>query len=125
MDYNTFLQELKTIYITYLLKIIPEKAYENSPMITKEVYANTIYTDIMAIGYNSGDLDKALDDKMEMTLTLPGVIPKTMEEFKKEIKETAGLYPYAIEIFSKSHKKMQTGEDLQVILDYVKSKLNN
>lgn len=125
MDYNTFLHELKNIYIPYLLGIIPEEAYENSPLITKDVYANTIYTDLMAIGYNFGDLDKALEDKIESTFTLPFVVPKTQDEVVKEINETARLYPYAIEIFSNSHKKMQAGENLQDILDYVKHKLNN
>ena len=123
MDFNTYQPKLKELFIPYLLNVIPEKAYLNSPAISKELYADTIYTDIMALGYNFGDINKASDDKAELTINLPGVKSKSMGEFKNEIKETAKLYPDAVAIFSQAHLNVQSGKSPQSSLDYTEQKI--
>ena len=123
MDFDTYQTKLKELFIPYLLKVIPEQAYKNSSALSKKLYADTVYTDIMALGYNFGDINKASDDKAELTITLPGVKPKSMREFRDEIKESARLYPEVVTIFSQAHLNVQSGKSPESSLDYVEQKL--
>lgn len=120
MDFDTYQIKLKELFLPYLLKEIPEDAYKNSPAISKELYADTVYSDIMALGYNFGDVKKATDDKEELTITLPMVKQKSREEFRQEIEETADFYPYAVKVFSEAHSYLQSGKSPEFVLDIVK-----
>mgnify|MGYP003113982516 CR=1 FL=1 len=124
MDFDIYQAKLKELFIPYLIKVIPEVAYKNSQALTKEMYADTIYTDIMALGYNFGDINKASDDKAELTITLPGIKTKSMGEFRNEIQETAKHYSDAVSIFSQAHLNVQSGKSPLSTLDYIEVELN-
>ncbi len=104
--------------------IVPHEAYNVNPLLTKEAYLETVYTDIMSLGYNYNDVDTATDDVYEMQSALHGESNKLKEHIKLRIIETTSLYPELIKLFSDFHSKTQNGEPFSDVLLFVKSNLN-
>jgi len=127
MDYFKFLDEQKELFLEHLIKTIPSEAYENSPLITQRDYVDAVYTDIMALGYNFGDINKAADDKMEMSsdLSFLGANKSSMGTVRNEIQETANLYPELVKIFSQAHLNYQSGKTAEATLTFIKEKLES
>jgi len=123
MDYNGILSEIKTLFIQKLKAIVPQEAYDVNPLLGKEVYLDTVYTDIMSLGYNYNDIEKATDDICEMQSALHGESKEFYEYIKFRVIETASLYPALVKLFSDFHSKTQNGEEFSAILLFIKSKL--
>lgn len=123
MDYNGILSEIKTLFIQKLKAIVPQEAYDVNPLLGKEVYLDTVYTDIMSLGYNYNDIEKATDDIYEMQSALHGESKEFYEYIKFRVIETASLYPALVKLFSDFHSKTQNGEEFSAVLLFIKSKL--
>ena len=123
MDYNGILSEIKQLFIQKLETIVPPEAYEANPLLGKVVYLDTVYTDIMSLGYNYNDIEKATDDIYEMQSALHGESKEFYEYIKLRVIETASLYPTLVKLFSEFHSKTQNGEEFSDVLIYIKSKL--
>ena len=123
MDYNGILSEIKQLFIQKLETIVPQEAYEANPLLGKEVYLDTVYTDIMSLGYNYNDIEKATGDIYEMQSALHGESKALYESIKLRVIETASLYPALVKLFSEFHSKTQNGEDFSNVLLFIKSKL--
>jgi hypothetical protein len=124
MDYNGILSEIKTLFIQKLETIVPLEAYEANPLLGKEVYLDTVYTDIMSLGYNYNDIEKATGDIYELYSALHGKSIESYEYIKLRVIETASLYPELIVLFSKFHRDTQAGVDFEVVLNDVKTLIN-
>jgi hypothetical protein len=122
MNYTEILKEIKTLFIQKLETIVPKEAYEANPDID---YLDAVYTDIMSLGYNYNDIDKATGDIYEMQAPFIGESKEFYEFIKLRVIETATLYPDLINLFSEFHSKTQKHEDFSEVLLYVKSKLYN
>jgi len=123
MDYNEILSEIKTLFIEKLEKIVRPEAYEANPLLDKHVYLDTIYTDIMTLGYNFGNKKKATDDIYEMQSALHGESQDLYKFIQMRVEETAMLYPDLVKTFSTFHKATQSGEDFEKIINDMKSAL--
>ena len=124
MDYNEILEEIKALFIEKLEKIVETEAYEANPLLSKHTYLNTLYTDIMALGYNFGDLKKATDDIYEMQAALHDESQEFYRFIEMRVEETAALYPGLVIIFSEFHTATQAGKAFERVLIDVKSALN-
>lgn len=124
MDYNGILTEIKQLFIQSLESIVPQEAYEANPLLGKEVYLDTVYTDIMSLGYNYNDIEKATGDIYEMQSALHGESKEFYEFINLRVIETASLYPALINIFSKFHKVTQAGVAYEEVLKEVKATIN-
>lgn len=123
MDYNGILSEIKTLFIQKLEKLSPQEAYDVNPLIGKGAYLDTLYTDIMSLGYNYNDIKKATGDIYELQALLVGESNELYEYLKLGVIETASRYPELVKLFSDFHTKTQSGEDFSDVLLFVKSKL--
>jgi len=126
MTYDELLKKIKEVFIAKLFHVVNENAYKANPKLTKEVYIDTIYTDIRALGYNFGDLKKATEDIYELQNGLPwfeGVNDLKLY-IQRRIEETSQLYPEEIKAFSIFHERTQNGEDFEKVLENIKSLLN-
>ncbi len=123
MDYNEILSEIKALFIQKLETIVPKEAYEANPLLGKEVYLDTVYTDIMSLGYNYNDIEKATDDIYEMQSALYGESKEFYEYIKLRVIETASLYPALVKLFSEFHSRTQNGDEFSAVLLFIKSKL--
>ena len=123
MTYNELLAVIKTLFIERLDRTVPLLAYQSSPNITESNYLDTIYTDIMALGYNFNDKEKAFVDIYEIQSALHGESQSLIEQIKGRINETANLYQNEIKVFSGFHKKTQNGEDFDKVIEYIKKEL--
>jgi len=119
MKYNEILAEVKQSFIEKLKKIVTEETYEANSLSKEDgfmrgVYLETIYTDIMALGYNFGDLKKAIDDIYEIQGGDNDI--EFYKELRMRVEETARQYSDLIPIFSNFHKETQAGEDFEKVL---------
>ncbi|MFN8258147.1 MAG: hypothetical protein U0W24_20830 [Bacteroidales bacterium] len=120
MDYNEILSKIKKVFIEKLTEIVDEDAYKTNPKLTKFAYLDSLYTDIMALGYNFGDLQKAADDIYEMKSALHGESNELYNKIKFNVRETSIVYPGLVKIFSLFHTKTQAGEDFDKVLNDIK-----
>jgi hypothetical protein len=120
MNYDQILGEIKKSIIEKLAQIVPEAAYLANPNLTKHTYLDSIYTDIMALGYNFGDIKKAVDDIYEMQSPLFGEGEEMYRTIQSRFVETASLYSFFVLIFSHFHKETQAGKDYEEVLAYIK-----
>jgi hypothetical protein len=120
MTYNKLLSEIKQVFINRLESVVPIAAYLANPDIPKSVYLDSIYTDIMALGYNLNDQKKAVDDIYETQSLLHGHSTQLFNNLMQRVEETKKLYPTEIDVFSKFHEMTQDGEDFEKVLDIVK-----
>jgi len=123
MDYNEILFEIKALFIEKLEQVVKPEAYEANPLIGRHVYLDTVYSDIMALGYNFGDQKKATDDIYEMHSALHGESKESYRYVQIRVAETAMHYPDLIKTFSSFHQKTQSGEDFENVLTDIKSAL--
>jgi hypothetical protein len=123
MNYNELLSEIKTLFIHTLGEIVPLEAYLANPLLSKESYLDTVYTDIMSLGYNYNDIEKAIGDIYELQSMLHGESDELYQLLKLRVIETESLYPSLIKLFSEFHSKTQNGEDFSDVLLFIKSKL--
>jgi hypothetical protein len=59
--YPKILQEVKELIVSTIIDMANPTDYQHTGL-NKEAYADIIYTHVMALGYNNGDLKAALDD---------------------------------------------------------------
>ncbi len=123
MNYNELLAEIKKCFIEKLEQIVKEEAYRANPDLGKEGYLDNVYTDIMALGYNFGNIKKATDDIYEMQSALFSESRKLYKHIQIRVMETDMLYPSIIEIFSSFHKATQVNEDFEKVLTNTKLSL--
>lgn len=123
MDYNGILSEIKKLFLLRLEEIVKQEAYEANPLLVKDVYLDTVYTDIMSLGYNYKDIEKATGDIYEMQSALHGQSNKLKTDIKLKVIETASLYPDLVSLFSEFHSKTQNGESFSSVLEFIKLKL--
>ena len=120
MDYNEILSEIKILFIEKLEKIVNDEAYKANLLLSKQSYLDTLYSDIMALGYNFGDIKKATEDIYEMQSALFGDSKELHKNIQLRVEETNRLYPALVNSFSKFHKETQEGEDFEKVLDEIK-----
>ena len=120
MNYNQALEGIKESIIEKLALVVSDEAYLANPNLPKRTYLNTIYTDIMALGYNFGDLKLAAGDIYEMQSPLFGEGKEFFKIIQMRVGETASHYPFFVEVFSDFHRKTQAGVDYEEVLDDVK-----
>ncbi|WP_133054614.1 hypothetical protein [Niastella populi] len=120
MTYNELLSQIKGVYIERLESIVPNDAYLANPDIPKSVYLDSVYTDIMALGYNFNNAKKAVDDIYETQSLLHGHSTQLLKSIKQRVEETANLYPKEIRAFSEFHKMTQSGEDFDKAIDVIR-----
>ena len=119
MEYHDLVQSAKKIFITRLEKIISDEAYKANPLLSKSAYINVVYTEIMSLGYNFGNIQKAADDIYEMEF----LIQRERKEIITGVTETLRVYPKEVQIFSEFHKSYQKGTDFTVLLNELIEKL--
>ena len=124
MDYNKFLEEIKSLILPKLQAMVPQEAYDANPYLTKDVYLETIYSDIMALGYNFNDTQKATDDIYEIQSVLQGESQEFYNMVNARVLETKSKYPNLIDAFSLFHKQSQAGLELQKVIENVRIMLN-
>ncbi len=122
MTYNETLSETKKIFMERLEMVIPVDAYLSSPELSRQNYLDTIYTDVMALGYNFNDKKKAIEDIYETQSALHGESNALLNQIKGRIDEAANLYQEEIKVFSQFHRKTQNGEGFEKVIEYIKSK---
>lgn len=115
MDYNQALDIVEDAFMKKLEAIIPEEAYKTNTLLTNQTYRATVYTDIMALGYNFGDHALAVGDIYETQSVLFGSGKELMDHINKRIAETATLYPTLVAAFSDFHKRSQVEENLKLV----------
>jgi hypothetical protein len=125
MDYNEALKQVRELFLYRLAKVVKDDAYLANPKLPKEVYLDALYTDIMALGYNFGDLDKAAEDSYEMKSALWGKNYELKSQNRMGVKETQRLYPKEINIFSNFHKLTQDGVGFKEAIATVKNLLDS
>jgi hypothetical protein len=123
MDYNKLLAEIKPDFIIGIKKIIDEEVSKSEPILSKKMNPEIIYTDIMALGYNFGDLKKAADDIYETQSQLYGANIELYKFIQQRVEQTKTYFPRLISVFSSFHKKTQAGEDFGIVLSFVRSEL--
>ena len=121
MTYNETLSETKKIFMERLEMVIPVDAYLSSPELSRQNYLDTIYTDIMALGYNFNDKKKAIEDIYETQSALHGESNALLNQIKGRVEETSNLYITEISVFSQFHRKTRNEEDFEKIIEYIKS----
>lgn len=124
MTYNELLSEIKQVFMERLESIVPIAAYVANPDIPKSVYLDSVYTDIMALGYNFNDTKKAVDDIYETQSLLHGHSTQLFNSLKQRVEETANLYTKEIDVFSEFHKITQEGEHFEKATEIVKYQLD-
>ena len=123
MDNNNLKKSPKELFINRLEKIISDEAYEANPSLTKSAYIEVVYTEIMALGYNFGNIQKAVDDIYEVKSILQGESKKLRVEILKGIIETSKIYANEVNIFSQFHRSYQQGTDYNVLVEELNKKL--
>ena len=123
MEYNELLSEIKKLFIKKLEKIVSDEAYIANPQLSRNSYLETLYSDIMALGYNFKDIKKSTDDVYQIHAQLNGESKELYKHIQMSIAETERLYPGLIEIFSDFHTKTQAEEDFKKVLSYIKGAL--
>lgn len=123
MDYNKFLEEIKALILPKLKEMVPQEAYKANPYLTKEIYLETIYSDIMALGYNFNDTQKATYDIFEIQSIIHGDSEEFFNSIYDRINETKSNYPTLVEAFSLFHQQSQAGLNPQDVINNVKAEL--
>jgi hypothetical protein len=128
MNYQEMLDAVKELYIAHLRKRVPLAAYNANPLISGHTYLDVIYTDIMALGYNNGDIAKAVDDILPMNLAF-FINPKnkTKKMTVAEVSESARLYADEIHVFHQFHleTKGKDGENADSAISKVRERLTS
>ena len=120
MEYNELLEKVKSIFIEHLQKVVETDAYRANPLLTHTDYINIVYTEIMSLGYNFGNIENAINDIYEMQSELYGELES---EIRKGVNETAKLYIYEINVFSEFHKSYKNGTAYDFLLKNLTDKL--
>lgn len=123
MEYNELLSEIKKLFIKKLEKTVSDEAYKANQQLNRNSYLETLYSDIIALGYNFKDIKKATDDVFQIQAQLHGESKKLYNHIQMRITKTERLYPGLIEIFSDFHAKTQAEEDFKKVLSYIKGAL--
>ena len=92
MNYQELLDSIKPLFIERLKKEVKIGAYVANPLISQENYLDTVYTDIMSLGYNMGDIEKATNDIFETHSIILGDTPHIYKQLKFRVEETERLY---------------------------------
>lgn len=116
MNYDQALEEIKSIILQKLDQEIPEEAFDPELGLTKQNFLDTLYTDIMALGYNFGDQQKAVEDIYEMQSPIYGETVELMEYTKERVADTAIHYQPYVRLFSDFHKSTQAGQKFEEVL---------
>ena len=124
MTYNELLSEIRKVFMERLESIVPIAAYLANPDIPKSVYLDSVYTDIMALGYNFNDTKKAVDDIYETQSLSHRHSTQLFNGLKQRVEETANLYSKEIDVFSKIHKITQEGIDFEKAIEIVKYQID-
>lgn len=124
MNYEEFLEEVKKIFTDKLNQIVTENEYQSMQNLLPFVVRDKIYTNIMALGYNFGDRQKAIDDVYEMQVPLFGESNKLYEEITLRINDTIQKYPNEVLLFSNLHKKFLKHQKLETILSELEIEIN-
>ena len=86
---------------------VPEDA--DPPLFMNPTDSNRVYTDIMALGYNGGSIQKAVDDIYEMQSVLHGESSRLLEEIVNRVNLTAFKYPILVRAFTVFHEGRKKG----------------
>ena len=117
MNYEEFLVKLRDLFLAILNKKVTEEEYQKNPRLMPEVVRDKIYTNIMALGYNFGDKQKAIDDIYEMQVTLFGESVELYQEITTRVVITIKKYPDEIILFSNTHRDYLHHKPLENILN--------
>lgn len=123
MDYNTMLQKVKELITEKLDLIVPNDAHITKGKLSKDFYLDAIYTDIMALGYNFGDVNNATKDIYELQSTVYGETNEFYNSTLIRVTETAKQYPQLVNVFSVFHKLSQNSVPFDEVIDNVKIEL--
>ncbi|MBL7969660.1 MAG: hypothetical protein JNK09_21850 [Prolixibacteraceae bacterium] len=125
MNHEQALKELESVFLQKLDKLIDDDIVKGNPMLTKQAVLDIFYTNIMALGYNNGNKQKAIDDIYEMQSPLYGESVELMENIEARIDTTIENFPGLIQMFSYFHYKTQAGQDAGEIVEQIKKALED
>lgn len=109
MNYEELIGEAKNLFIERLKSQIPEEAYKANPELSKEEYREVVFSEIMALGYNHGNIKKASEDLYQIKANTHGEGRELYDEIYKGLQETAEKYANEVQIFSRFHLNYQNG----------------
>lgn len=124
MKYNELIQKVKGLFMERLQKIVNDDAYKANFQLTKNAYLDVLYSEIMALGYNFGDVDKATNDIYEIQSILNGESQELRTNIKNGVIETSTIYPLEVSIFSDFHKSYQSNTSENELIENLIEKLN-
>jgi len=125
MNHEQALTELQRVFLQKLDNLIDDDIVKGNPMLTKQAVLDIFYTNIMALGYNFGNKQKAIDDIYEMQSPLYGESVELMENIEARIESTIENFPGLIQLFSYFHKSTQAGKDAGEIVEQIKKALED
>ncbi len=117
MNYEEFLGKLRDLFLAILNQKVTEEEYKKNPRLMPDLVRDKIYTNIMALGYNFGDKQKAIDDIYEMQVPLFGESNELYQETTTRVVDTSKKYPDEIILFSNTHKDYLNRKPLETILN--------
>ena len=117
MNYEEFLVKLRHLFLAILNKKVTEEEYLKNPRLMAFAVRDKIYTNIMALGYNFGDKQKAIDDIYEMQVPLFGESNELYQEIRTRVVDTGKKYPDEIIFFSNTHRDYLHHKPLENILN--------
>lgn len=120
MIYDQALNELKIVFIQQLNQLVDDNIVKENPTLTKQSLLDIFYTDIMALGYNRGDRQKAINDIYEMQSPIYGETDELLGIIQSRVDCTIEYFPGLIQMFTYFHLKTQAGQDAGEILGQIK-----
>jgi hypothetical protein len=124
MEYSELIQKVKELFIEHLDKTVKDDAIKANSQLTKQAYLDVIYTEIMSLGYNFGNVEKATNDIYEMKSALHGESQDLKNRIQKGVVETLNTYPFEIKTFSDFHKSYQKNIKEEVLINDLIETLN-
>lgn len=123
MNHEQALKELQNVFLQKLDQLIDDDIVKRDPMLIKQFILDIYYTNIMALGYNRGDKQKAIDDIYEMQSLMYGESDELLENIEARIDSTIENFLGLIQMFTYFHQKTQAGQDDGEILEQIKKAL--
>ena len=116
MEYITLMIEVENIFKSELDKNFLRNGISNSK-IDIQITINVLYSEIMALGYNSGNVEKTFYNLQNENSEILG------NHVYKNLLETSKKYKKHIKIFSAFHLELKNGIDYKTLLENLNKRL--
>lgn len=122
MNYNDLLNEIRIVFLDEIERKLNST---NSVKQQKPELLETIYTNVMSLGYNNKNISMACEDIIEMRSVFSKLNNDDQKSIQDSLNSTLIDFSKLVELFVDFHKRTQNDESFENVLEIIKKKISD